>query len=222
MTSKPRGIALIINNEKFFGRNSESTEKEQKQEIQKVRLGSETDVKELENLFEALDFKPRTERNIGRDEILKVLDDVSHQDHSAYDCFVLWLMSHGEDGKLYGADGQTVHIESIRDFFNNAKCPSLKGKPKVIFIQACRGSEKGEGVVADSPHIPTRQPSTHDGETPAEEPESSDTGYDFQISKSIPDHADMLIANSTISGYVAFRNEVKGSRFVRCIVEVFS
>ena len=200
---------MIINNETFFGRNSQLTEKEQREEELENRHGSEEDVKALAKLFEALDFTPRIHRNIRRSEILQVLDDASQEDHSAYDCFVLWLMSHGQEGKFYGAAGETVPIETVRDFFNSANCPTLKGKPKLIFIQACRGINTERG---DSPNNRTRQPSTHDFEMSAKEP---------KISKSNPYHADMLIANSTISGYVSFRDEVLGTRFVRCIVEVF-
>lgn len=217
MTSKPRGITLIINNE-VFKPSPESTKKEREQEKLDVRLGSNEDVAALEKLFGALDFKVRTERNKGRDEILKILDDLSFEDHKNYDCFVLCLMSHGQDGEFYGADGQTVPIDTVRDFFSNARCSTLKGKPKIIFIQACRGGEKEKGVAADAPQSPTqpsRQPSTHDDE------ESSDRGYNFKLSKAIPEHADILIANSTISGYASFRNPRDGSRFVRCIVEVF-
>lgn len=217
MSSKPRGITLIINNEKFK-HSTESTENEQKQEELDVRLGSNEDVAALEKLFGALDFKVKTERNKGRKDILKLLDEVSHYDHKDYDCFVLWLMSHGQEGQFYGADGKTVPIETVRDFFSNARCSTLKGKPKIIFIQACRGREKEQGVVADAPQSPTEhgeEPSTHEDE------ESSDVGFNFKLNEAIPEHADMLIANSTISGYASFRNPKQGSRFVRCVVEVF-
>ena len=217
MTSKPRGITLIINNE-VFKPSTESTQKEQEQEKLDVRHGSNEDVEALEKLFGALDFKVKTERDKGRDEIFKILEDVSLDDHKNYDCFVLWLMSHGQDGQFYGADGQTVPIETVRDLFSNAQCSTLKGKPKIIFIQACRGREKERGVVADAPHSPAeqgREPSSHDDE------ESSDRGFNFQLSRVIPVHADILIANSTISGHASFRNPRQGSRFVRCVVEVF-
>lgn len=217
MRSKPRGITLIINNE-VFNHSTESTEKEQKQEELDVRHGSNEDVEALKKLFEALDFKVKTERNKGRKEILTLLDEISLYDHKGYDCFVLWLMSHGQEGQFYGADGETVPIDTVRNFFTNARCPTLKGKPKIIFIQACRGRDKEKGVVADAPQSPTEhghEPSTH------EDVESSDAGFNFKLNEAIPEHADMLIANSTISGYASFRNPRQGSRFVRCVVEVF-
>ena len=229
MTSKPRGITLIINNEVFHP-NSELTQKEKEKEALDIRHGSDKDVQSLEKLFEALDFKVKTERNIGRNRILKVLDDISGDNHREYDCFVLWLMSHGQDGLFYGSDGDTVLIDTVRNFFNNANCPSLKGKPKLIFIQACRGHQKEQGVVADSPsaqspqaapNFQSRQPSTNNDLTASGNEENTERRFNFHLSKTIPEHADILIANSTMSGYAAFRNPKDGSRFVRCVVEVF-
>ena len=81
MTARPRGITLIINNRSF--------------PLQSPRRGSEVDVSRVKTLFAALDFSLRTKQNLSKQQLLKELDDVACQDHSAYDCFVLWLMSHG-------------------------------------------------------------------------------------------------------------------------------
>ena len=89
MMSNPRGIALIINNEVF----SPTAETE---EILTDREGSEKDVEALETMFKALYFEVNIERNLGKEKILQVLDKVAKGDHTAYDCFVLCLMSHGQ------------------------------------------------------------------------------------------------------------------------------
>ena len=216
MYAKPRGVALIINNEEFTP-ESELTKKELE-----MRYGSKKDVEKLQQLFEALDFKVQINENQTKGEILKILDDTANdKELDNYDCFVLWLMSHGENGLLYCTDGKTLHIETVRDMFNNANCFSLRGKPKLFFIQACRGKLRDSGVVADSPGSgPQRQPSTGD-DTSAAQTESSDVGWKFNISDSIPGHADILMAHSTVGGFASFRNTDKGSRFVRCLVEVF-
>ena len=185
MFSKPRGIALIINIEIFF-HNPEKTKKEEENEQCSNRQGSDKDIKMLEKLFGALDFKVKIERNLKREEIYEVLDNISYEDHSNYDCFVLCLMSHGLEGFVYGADGEKVLLETVRGFFSNSRCSTLKGKPKLFVIQANRNN----GVVNGDPQI-------------------------------IPDEADMLMAYSTVSGHVSFRNPHYGSRFVRCLVEVF-
>ena len=199
MLKRPLGIALIINNESFHPNTEEMEELA-------VREGSERDVKALETLFEELHFNVKTERNKGRQKILEILDHFSLvEDHSDYNCFVLWLLSHGKDGHIYGADGETVSIETVRDFFSNARCPKLKGKPKLIFIQACRGSQEEKGVVADAPTSVNEQPAAN--------------ANNDKIT--IADHADILMAYSTVSGYLSYRSEYDGSRFVQCIVDVF-
>ena len=143
---------------------------------------------------------------------MRFLINIYLDDHTAYDCFVLWLMSHGEQGKIFCTDGHSIKIETIVNLFmiNNAKCSTLKGKPKLIFIQACRGHEKDRGVAADSPNSPNQ--STHDGEMTDKS--------SLRIKNIIPDNSDMLVANATTTGYVAHRTQEE-SHFVRCIVNVF-
>ena len=217
MNSKPRGIALIINIE-FFVPSNEKTKKELEREQLDNRQGSEKDLKALARLFEALDFKVKTNRNLKKSDVLKVLDDVAVEDHSAYDCFVLCLMSHGKEGEFFCADGETILLEDVTNFFSNSQCTTLKGKPKLFFIQACRGNVKEKGVVKDSPNSPgARQPSTVDDN------EEKDRGFNFSFPQVIiPDHADILMAYSTVSGFASFRNPLEGSRFVRCLVDVFT
>ena len=69
-------------------------------------------------------------------------EDRELEDH---DLLVLVLMGHGEtvDGqpKYMARDGEMVDIPQVISQFNNKKCPFLKGKPKLVFIQSCRGGE---------------------------------------------------------------------------------
>ncbi|KAL1466975.1 hypothetical protein MTO96_042396, partial [Rhipicephalus appendiculatus] len=56
------------------------------------------------------------------------------------DCLVVILMSHGKKDMIDGIDGEQVHLfDDVFTLFNNEKCPALQGKPKLFFIQACRG-----------------------------------------------------------------------------------
>ena len=73
-------MALIINNKVFS------------------RSGSKNDIEALRMLFKALYFEVIIEKNLRKEKILKVLDEVANVDHNAYDCFVLCLMSHGKEG----------------------------------------------------------------------------------------------------------------------------
>lgn len=42
-------------------------------------------------------------------------------------------------GAVYGVDGQYVPVQHITNYLNGQHCPSLQGKPKLFFIQACGG-----------------------------------------------------------------------------------
>lgn len=207
-----------MNNEFFSCPSSE-------QENFDVRHGSEKDVEALEWLFQALWFDVKIERNLGRQQMLKILDDISREDHSSYNCLVLFLMSYGRDGTLYGADGETVTISTVRDLFSNERCPTLKGKPRLIFIQSCRYSQIETPVEVGSTYNldePKAAIINDDAELTADEANSDKYwSFDSTSYKTIPDHADFLIANSTVSGHASYRNEHSGSRFVQCIVEVF-
>ena len=182
MTSIPRGIALIINIEVF----------PPSYEL-KDRHGSEKDVEALEMLFKALSFEVIIERNLEKEEILQVLDDVANVNHTAYNCFVLCLMSHGKEELFYCSDGKTVPFEIIYDLFSSSSCRTLKGKPKLIFIQACRGTEGQTGVVNDSPFYPGPLQPT------AASVRDADREWNFSFKGTMPDHSDFLVAYATVN-----------------------
>ena len=62
-------------------------------------------------------------------------------EHKDADSFILAIFSHGTKGKIYGADGNTIKIKTIKTCFDGKNCPALHGKPKLLIIQACQGSK---------------------------------------------------------------------------------
>lgn len=67
----------------------------------------------------------------------KLLDEERHLQHEG-DAFILFIMSHGKRGRVYGVDGVSISIDEISAMFCGNNCPSLLGKPKIFFIQACQ------------------------------------------------------------------------------------
>ena len=56
-------------------------------------------------------------------------------DHSAFNAFVMIVMSHGEDNDcILGVNGRKVFVKDLMVQFQEVKCPSLKEKPKVCFF----------------------------------------------------------------------------------------
>ena len=52
-------------------------------------------------------------------------------DHTAFNCFVCCILTHGELGEICGIDSTTVDIMDLVACFNH--CNSLCGKPKIFF-----------------------------------------------------------------------------------------
>ncbi len=63
-----------------------------------------------------------------------LLFSVGKVDHRNSDCFACVILSHGEEGAVYGTDGP-VEIKELVEPFKGHKCPDLAGKPKLFFIQ---------------------------------------------------------------------------------------
>ncbi|KAG0722223.1 Caspase-1 [Chionoecetes opilio] len=100
--------------------------------------------------FEHLGFEVMVHRNLTKANFEQKLQEVSRQDHQASDCLVVVFMSHGNvscNNKefLWTRDGKVDTSELWKNFTPD-KCPSLAGKPKLFFIQACRDENIDKGV----------------------------------------------------------------------------
>ena len=210
MTALPRGIVLIINN-KIFADNTEHGR-------QAPRHGSEEDVHQVKEMFSALGFEVHISQNRTKKEMLNEVDFFAYgKDHSDYDCFVLWLMSHGRSGEVFGSDGVPLPIQTIKDMLSNASCATLRGKPKLLFVQACRGDKEDEGfnVLTKACGLPSVQMSSPCPDKPRIDQKKSPS------SERTAGQTDFLTAYSTVEGYVSYRFPNLGSNFVRVLVKVF-
>ena len=139
MTNRPRGIALIISNEHFQG-NPELRD----------RQGNEKDVEHLRELWHFLNFQVIVKSDLESQDIYDVLRGISTMDHREFDLFVCCLLSHGSNGGIFGTDSVLVEIKDITSMFKGVACPSLAHKPKLFFIQACRGLDRDRGAQFES------------------------------------------------------------------------
>lgn len=55
-------------------------------------------------------------------------------DHKDADCFACVILSHGDEGVVYGTNG-TMRLDRLTANFKGDICPDLRGKPKLFFIQ---------------------------------------------------------------------------------------
>ena len=68
-----------------------------------------------------------------------VVDRITREGPELHSSVVVVLMSHGDRQGIYGTDEQIVRLNEIQDKFTGRNCPALVDKPKMFFIQACRG-----------------------------------------------------------------------------------
>ena len=91
----------------------------------------------LKKLFKKLQFKVEVYNNRTKAEIRRIAVEMATSNHSKYDAFMFAILSHGEEGLVYGTDG-TISIREITSRFKHSE--TLAGKPKVFFFQACQGT----------------------------------------------------------------------------------
>lgn len=65
--------------------------------------------------------------------------DTGESVHKDLGAFVLLITTHGSEGMIYGSDGKGIRLSDMYKLFSPKNFPAMKGKPKLIFIQACSG-----------------------------------------------------------------------------------
>ncbi len=129
MTSRPRGICLIIDNQSFAVPNLT------------FRAGSRADADRLSNVFSQLGFCISRYTNKNVDQMKTLLQRLSTNPELAYhDALAVIILSHGISDEIYGTDG-LIAVEDILSLFNNINCRLMINKPKMFFLSACRGSK---------------------------------------------------------------------------------
>ena len=185
MGHKYRGKAVIFNNMDFDPR---------------LGLSERKDAKDLEKVLEDLGFDVDKWDDYTSDQIkeklAKIRDDTEEMNEES-DCLLVVVLSHGGDYDVIYAKDKWYKDSDLWNPFLAENCPTLAGKPKLFFLNACRGEDKDNGAEADNNSKNKKATRT-----------------------TLPNHADFLIARSTVPGYVSWRNPTKGSPFIQVLCEV--
>ncbi|EDV91591.1 GH17516 [Drosophila grimshawi] len=187
------GIAIILNHKDVKGQKQRTGTERDRDDIQKSLLGYGFDVRPYNDLTFA--------------EITDLLKEVAREDHSQNDCFVLVLMSHGAEGKVYAKD-MAYPVERLWNPFLGDSCKTLVNKPKLFFLQACRGELLEKAVEFSAFAVMTREL----------EPPAATMAQ--PVTYAIPSTADMLVFYSTFDKYFSFRNVEDGSWFIQSLCRV--
>nr|XP_045005017.1 caspase-9 [Jaculus jaculus] len=187
LDADPCGHCLIINNTTFSPASGLGT-----------RTGSNIDCQKLQQRFCRLHFTVEVKCDLTAKKMILALAEMAQRDHRALDCFVVVILSHGCQashlqfpGAVYGTDGCPVSVEKIVNIFNGTSCPSLGGKPKLFFIQACGGA------------MPIQ--------------EGLQTSDQLDAVSSLPTPSDILVSYSTFPGFVSWRDKKSGSWYIETL-----
>ena len=195
-----RGICLVINIYSFpDGRE---------------RQGAEIDEKKIVDLFrDELDFEVKVLQNLPGSRILKAAKEFAARDLSQFTEFVFIIMSHGDKDAIEGVDGLLVKVALLMSLFSVTECPSLRNKPKLFFIEACRGQLSDPR----KDRLPTPLWNTEgDGIAMMLCPDST-------LAHGVtPLEADFLLSFATVPGYKAWRSQVAGSWYIQVSSCIFT
>lgn len=173
------------------------------------REGSDRDVKMLKELFcDTIGWeKFKVEPDLTVDGMKSSLKNISDNDFSKYGAFFLIILSHGTKYGICGKDsnpntpGNVLNVEhDVLPLFTNTECPTLREKPKVFIMQACRGDMDDNGYCVESDAIMTQPPDRY--------------------KRQIPDTSEYLLCYPCAPGYTSLRNTGIGSIFIQCLVQV--
>jgi len=165
------------------------------------RFGTDIDAENMEKLFSTFGFKVTVIKNATKSVMMRTLDKEAKEDHSSNNCFVCIILSHAENPRHTYATDAVVRTDDLMDKFKGHNCPSLAGKPKLFFVQACWGDVD-----------PDFEYNCSDDET---EPCRDET--------ILPIAADFFLFENMVPGGYAWKDDrSKGSWFIQAVYDVFS
>nr|XP_019955212.1 PREDICTED: caspase-8-like isoform X1 [Paralichthys olivaceus] len=190
----PRGLCVVINNEKFPGLQL------------KNRPGTQEDAKALRSVFTRLGFTLVLLNDMTADAMRQELNNLGRNNFIDHDALVVCVLSHGEKGCVFGIDEQEVSLRELTEPFTSKRACTLAGKPKLFFIQACQGSGYQRGSLPCPP-------------TPRQEEEVKQSRLEEDAGRihgeTVPWDADFLLGMATVPECRSFRNTSTGSIYIQ-------
>ncbi|KAK3103580.1 hypothetical protein FSP39_020329 [Pinctada imbricata] len=157
-THRKRGFAVLVIYNEF--------------QHQPKRDSAILDIDSMTAVFQTLGFDVLCLQNQTTEQLIKNMKVIGEHIKEDHDCFACVVSTHGAETKkkgsqlrqqlLYTYDG-TVSCEELFEIFKDRKCKALRGKPRIFFVQACRGVmperknhsdiDRGTDVNITSPYV---------------------------------------------------------------------
>ncbi|CAL4150839.1 unnamed protein product, partial [Meganyctiphanes norvegica] len=204
MRQNKRGYAIIFKHEYFDSATLERRE------------CASHDAMKCKEAFKALRFDVLEYSDLQKDEFYEQLDNIRNMELSNCDCLVVIFMSHGceeRDKEYIWLRDKKVLTSTLWSSFTADKCKQLAGKPKLFFIQACRGETTERGIKL------IKGLSVQTDGLVSDSIDSAKKEEDYVI----PLHSDMLMMWASYPGMYAFRSQrdgISGSVFLHFLCQI--
>uniref|UniRef100_A0A8C8YXR0 Uncharacterized protein n=1 Tax=Prolemur simus TaxID=1328070 RepID=A0A8C8YXR0_PROSS len=183
------------------------------------RHGAEHDIVGMKGLLEGLGYSVDVKEKLtarGMESVLR--EFAARPEHKSSDSTFVVLMSHGILDGICGTrhseeTSDVLPYDTVFQLFNNRNCVSLKDKPKVIIVQACRGANRGEVWVRDSPESPENPVAASFSQSP--ENLEEDAVCKAHVEK------DFIAFCSSTPHNVSWRDITSGSLFITQLITYF-
>lgn len=183
------GVALIVNQRDYGGGRLD-------------RAGSDADRRSLEDLFEVMGYERVVVNDCASHELLDYIDDaVGQYDRDHDGPFFLCILAHGEKESITFKDGHSIETVKILDHMQGLR--RLHGKPKIVIIESCRGT-----------NLMTL---SRDGAAEIRTP--SYFGLDGVTGERRDPAADLLVFWSCLQGRVSYIHSQLGSWFINVLCD---
>ena len=168
------GTALIINNIEWLPDGNGK-------HLMPTRDGAKQDGEALKEALEKIHYQVIYKENYVKDKMIQKLKDLRGENISPEDdSFICCLLSHGDKDGVYGVDKKCVSIDYLCKILEPSdEFRKLNHKPKIFFVQACRGTDASEAYDADE---------------------------DTPIPFSVPRGADFFVSYATDPNHIALRH----------------
>ena len=163
------------------------------------RMGWKAEIENIENLCKTINCDTPI---VHQDESLSKSKDSLQKiskilNKGRYSCLLLFVMGHGgsksNDGRQYvkNDEDEFIPIDIFFDRFENKKIPKFAGKPRLIFVQSCRGEGRNEAVNTHADAIPYSR-----------------------VGNRYPNIADFFLLMSSVEDVYSYRNAKEGGYFI--------
>ncbi|KAK9872250.1 hypothetical protein WA026_017051 [Henosepilachna vigintioctopunctata] len=191
-------IAFIIDQENFYTEPNPKYKDllPENIETQKLhtRMGTSLDSGKLEETLNKRNFIVKSQRNLTHLKIISELEaTVNEIDEKNCSCFLVSILSHGDEGVIYGCNSCHVEVSTIIEIMSDTKLNKI---PKVLILQSCQGPNLQKSRRIDT-NLEVDGPSLRG-----------------QPSMKIPD---FLIFWATVPGFSAIRNKISGTWFIQSL-----